>query len=132
MLRLRSPFLIIILSLNLFGIEVVMTNSKINYKEIVSSSKLTISDVKKVKKHCIPMKINDFKTKKYIAKRYLKKGIIICSKDVEEYNKNSVLFNFGSIEIERPGKVILENDEYIKIKKLDGKIEKIYKDGRLQ
>ena len=49
MLRLRSPFLIILLSLNLFGIEVVMTSSKINYKEIVSSSKLAISDVNKVK-----------------------------------------------------------------------------------
>lgn len=132
MLRLRSLFFILFFSFNLHAIEVVVTTSKINYKETISISKLALSDVPKIKKYCIPMKLSDFKEKKYLAKRYLKKGSVICAKDVEALSKNSVLFNFGSIEIEKPGKVIFENDKYIKIKKTDGKIEKIYKDGRLQ
>ncbi len=134
MLRLKSLLLVSLFSLNLYSIEVIITTSKINFKEIISSSKLTVSNVEKVKKFCIPMKVSDFTKKKFIAKRYLKKGTVLCAKDVQDYDKNkeSVVFNFGSIQIERPGKVIFENDKYIKIRKLDGKIEKIYKDGRLQ
>lgn len=132
MLRLKSLFLILFFSLNLDAIEVVITTSKINYKDSISISKIAQSDVQKIKKYCIPMKLSDFKVKKYTAKRYLKKGTVICAKDVESLSENSVLFNFGSIQIEKPGKVIFENDKFIKIKKRDGKIEKIYKDGRLQ
>lgn len=132
MLRLKCLFLILIFSLNLDAIEVVTTNSKIKYKEIISISKLERSEVTSVKKYCVPILLKELEKKKYIAKRFLRKGIVICAKDVEAYSDKSVLFNFGSIQIERPGKVIFENDDYIKIKKLDGKIEKIYKDGRLQ
>lgn len=132
MLRPRIFFLILFFSLNLFAIEVVVVTSKINYKELISISKLSASNISKVKKYCIPMNIKDFKSEQYNAKRFLKKGTIICEKDVEKYSKNSVLFNFGGIEVEKPGKIIYENDKFIKIKKLNGKIEKIYKDGRLQ
>ena len=34
------------------------------------------------------------------------------------------------IEVEREGSVIKETNQYIKIKNLDGSVEKIYKDGR--
>ena len=132
MLRLRSLLLVLFFSLEVFAIEAVVTTSKINYKEIITSSKITAGNVSSVKKYCIPMQISDFKEKKYIAKRYLKKGTTLCAKDVEEYTKNSILFNFGAIQIEKPGKIIFENDKYIKIKRIDGKVEKIYKDGRLQ
>lgn len=53
-------------------------------------------------------------------------------KDLDKDKNNSVLFNFGSIQIERPGKIIFENDEYIRIKREDGQVEKIYKDGRIE
>lgn len=133
MLKLKKLILLLLISTHsLFAIEVVITRSKINYHEIISLSKLAVSDVYKVKKNCTPLQISDFKSKKLLASRYLRKGTILCTKDIEEYKKSSVLFNFGSIEVERPGKVIFENDEYIKIKRVDGEIEKIYKDGRLR
>ena len=132
MLRHKCLFFILFLCIESFAIQAVQTNSKINYKEMIPTSKLTRVEVDKVKKYCLPLIKNDFKNKKYVAKRYLKKGTIICSKDVEEYTKNSILFDFGPIEIEKPGKIIFESDKYIKIKKIDGKIEKIYKDGRVR
>lgn len=119
-------------TINLFAIEVVITTSNIDFHEIIDSSKLSISEVNEVKKYCTPLKISDFKSNNLVAKRYLKEGTILCTKDIEESSKNKVLFNFGAIEVESPGEIIYENDEFIKIKKLDGKIEKIYKDGRVQ
>lgn len=132
MLRLKCLFFVIIFSINLYSIDVIVTKSKINYNEIISLEKLSASNILSVKKYCIPATISDFKQDKYIAKHYIKKGSIVCLKDIEKYIKNSILFNFGSIQIERNGKLVFENDEYIKIKRNDGRIEKIYKDGRLR
>lgn len=132
MLRLKGLFLFFILTLNLYSIEVIVTKSKINYKEKIDIKKLSSSNVLSVKKFCIPITLKDLQNTQYIAKRYLKKGTILCTKDIEEHKKKSVLFNFGSIQIEKEGKIIFENDEYLRIKKPNGKIEKIYKDGRLQ
>lgn len=132
MFRLKSLLLILFLSLNLHSIEVVVTNKRINFNEIIESSNLKKAEVLNVKKFCIPLTLENFKTTKYIAKHYMREGFIICTKDVKKYEKNSILFNFGSIQIERDGKVVFENDDYIKIKRNDGKIEKIYKDGRVR
>lgn len=132
MLRLKCLFFVIIFSINLYSIDVIVANSKINYKEIISVEKLSSLNVLSVKKYCIPATIDDLEKDKYFAKHYIRKGSVICLKDIEKYSKNSILFNFGSIQIERNGKLVFENDEYIKIKRNDGKIEKIYKDGRLR
>jgi len=132
MLRLKCLLFVIFFSINLYSIEVIVANSKINYKEIISIKKLSSANVLSVKKFCIPATINDFEKDKYFATHYIRKGAVICLKDIEKYSKNSILFNFGSIQIERDGKLIFENDEYIKIKRNDGKIEKIYKDGRIR
>ena len=40
--------------------------------------------------------------------------------------------NGKTLEIEKKGKIVFENDQFIRIKKDNGKIEKIYKDGRLK
>ncbi len=131
MLRLKSLFFIIIFSLNSYAIEVIVVKFKINYNEIIVLNKLSSLNVLSVKKYCIPAKLEDFQMNKYIAKHYLRKGAVICMKDIKRYKKNSVIFNFGTIQIEKHGKIIFENNDYIKIKRDDGKIEKIYKDGRL-
>ncbi len=103
MLRLKCLFLVVLFSINLHSIEVIIANSKINYKEIISMNKLSSSNVLSVKKYCIPATINDFEKDKYFATHYIRKGSIICLKDIEKYSKNSILFNFGSIQIERNG-----------------------------
>lgn len=132
MLKLKILVLMFLLSNQLFGINVLITKVDINYKELVNLEDLYKSNVTSVKKFCEPVDENDFKTTKYRASRYLKKGTILCKKDLDKDKNNSVLFNFGSIQIERPGKIIFENDEYIRIKREDGQVEKIYKDGRIE
>ena len=62
----------------------------------------------------------------------INKNTIICSKDVKKYENESIIFNFGGVQIEKKGKVIFENKDFIRIKNIDGTIEQIYKDGRLK
>ena len=66
----------------------------------------------------------------YRTKHYISKNKIICKKDVYVPVVRKVKFKFGMIEVEREGSIIKETNQYIKIKNLDGSIEKIYKDGR--
>lgn len=130
MLRLSCLFIFFIV--NAFAIDVVVTNKDINFNEIINSSMVNKSVVKSVKRHCNPVSFEQFTNKKLQATHYMRKGYVICQNDVKEYKKQSVLFDFGVIEIEKQGEVIFENDEYIRIKKSNGDIDKIYKDGRLR
>jgi hypothetical protein len=130
MFKLRSLFFLILFSLNLYSIEVIITADRINYNEVIKLKDIRKSSVTSVKKYCKPLTASNLNTTSYVAKHYMPKGYVICMDDVKEYKKNSVVFNFGSIQIEKEGKVIFENDEYIRIKNRDGKIEKFYKDGR--
>ena len=41
-----------------------------------------------------------------------------------------MIFNFGNIQIEQNGEIIFQNDKYITIKKNNGKVKKIYKNGQ--
>ena len=132
MSKFKVLFLLFFFTVNLYSIEVIIAKTKINYKEMISLEKLSKSEVLSVKKYCIPATVKDFETSKFVATHYIRKGSVICLKDIAKYKKNSVVFNFGAIQIEKNGKVIFENNEYIRIKREDGKIEKIYKDGRLQ
>ena len=125
-------FLYLVFVGKLFALNVVVANVNIHFNELISEKMVSTAIVRDLKRHCKPITIDDFKTKKLQATHYMKKGYIICENDVKEYSKKSVLFNFGSIQIEKHGKVIFENDEYIRIKKNNGEIEKIYKDGRIK
>ena len=53
-------------------------------------------------------------------------------KDIKKYSEETVVFNFGGVRIEKKGKIIYENNDFIRIKNLDGTIEQIYKDGRIK
>ena len=78
----------------------------------------------------MPIKLSDLKAEEYISSHVINKNSVICEKDVKKRQGESVIFNFGGVVIEKKGKVILENSEFIRIKNLDGTIEQIYKDGR--
>ncbi len=133
MLKHNSLFIIIsILLTKLFAVEVVITTKDIHYNEYITEQMIKKTNVESVKRHCIPALFEDFKTKKLQAMHYMRQGFIICLNDVKEYSNKSVVFSFGSIQIEQDGEIIFENDEYIKIKKSDNTIEKIYKDGRIK
>ena len=88
--------------------------------------------VPSVSKTCIPLTLNQVRNNEYRTTHYINKKAIICQNDVEIYKNESVIFKFGGLEIEKKGRIIYENDKFIRIKKENGKIEKIYKDGRLK
>lgn len=129
---LRLSLVFILFYCNLIAITVLIAKKPINFEEKIEISKLKLKNVSYIIKSCKPLKFNQVKNQEYLSTHYINKGSIICLKDVKKYLDNSVLFNFGSLQIEKKGKIIYENEEFIRIKKLDGKIEKIYKDGRLK
>ena len=123
-----SFFVFFILTLDLFAEIGLFATKNINYKEPIEASSLTEKEIDE-KINCTPISKSELETKKFIAKHYIAKSSLLCTKSVEEYKKEAVKFDFGSFEIETEGKIIFENDEFVKIKKLDGSVEKIFKNG---
>ncbi len=128
----RLSFLFVFVCLNLNAIDVIVTKEAINYEEKVKLSKLRLIKTSNLKKSCIPVTLNQLQEKEYIAKHYINKRTILCQRDIKIKSNNSVVFNFGTFQIEKKGKIVFENKKFIRIKKEDGKIEKIYKDGSLK
>ncbi|WP_428027004.1 hypothetical protein [Arcobacter sp.] len=117
-------------ALKLFSVDVIVAKIDIPYKNLITPSNIFLAQIEKVPEDCKPITIAELKKEKYYSKKYLQKDKIICHDELERESQNKVIFNFGSIQIETNGKIMYENDEYIKIKRDNGKIEKIYKDGR--
>lgn len=129
---LKLSLFVFLLTTNAFSISVLVSKQSIGFEQVLKTSKLRLMSVPKLKKACIPLTLNQVQNNKYITTHYINKNSIICQKDVKTYTKQSVVFKFGGLEIEKKGKIVFENDEFIRIKKEDGTIEKIYKDGRLK
>ena len=111
------------------SVLVIKASKNIKYKSKIKIEDTFLTYVNSVRSSCIPLNKNDMLSNQYRAKLYIKKGRVICKKDVYLAQKNRLLFDFGSIEIERDGKIIRETEDYIRIKDEDGNIDKIYKDG---
>lgn len=127
---LKLSLLSLLLYMNMFAVNVLISTDSIAFEEQIDSNKVKLQNVSEVGKSCIPLKLTQLQNEKYITTHYINKNTIICMKDVKKYENESVIFNFGGVEIEKKGKVIYENDDFIRIKNLDGTIEQIYKDGR--
>lgn len=130
--------IIVMMSLNLFSSEtnvVPISITEINYKEqlFVNHYRLLQLNNKNINKYNIKCKkypnLLKLKSNKYRAKHYISRNKPICAKDIYEAKSKKIKFNFGYLEIERDGEIIKETQKYIKIKNLDGTIEKIYKNG---
>jgi len=114
------------------AMAVLVAKEPIMFEEKLNPAKLKLINVSSIKKKCIPLTLAQLQNNEYRTTHYINRNSIICQKDVTTYKDESVLFNFGSIQIEKKGKIIYENDQFIRIKKADGTVEKIYKDGRLK
>jgi len=102
----------------------------IEYKNKIISSNLKLIQANNKYKCEEYLDIVTLKKNKYYAKHYIGKNKPICLKDVYIPTVNKVNFRFGNLEIEKEAELIKETKSYIKIKNLDGTIEKIYIDGR--
>ena len=129
---LKFSFLCILLSINSFAVSVLIAKESINFEEKIDSSKFIVQNVSDISKACIPLKLSDIQKQDYVTTHFINKNTIICQKDVKDYKDTGVIFNFGGVKIEKKGKIIYENDQFIRIKNLDGSIEQIYKDGRIK
>ncbi len=114
------------------SVLVIKASKNIKYKEKITSKDVYLKYVDNVKRFCIPISKDDIISAEYKAKINIKKGRTLCKKDLYISKENRLLFNFGSIEIEKDGKIIKETKEYIRIRNENGKIEKIYKNGLMK
>lgn len=128
-LRFNLLFLVLLLS-PLTAVDVLIAINKIDYNAPILKKNLRLLSVENIKKRCVPLTIKALDNEKYISKHFINKNSVICKSSVKIYKKNSVIFNFGNIQIEQNGKIIFQNDEYITIKKNNGKVKKIYKNGQ--
>jgi hypothetical protein len=125
----KSLLILFVLIINSYATSVLVSKVNINYKSILDKDNLYVKDINK-NIRCTSFDKNLLDNHSYQAKRYIIKGTPICYKDVQKTVINKVKFDFGNIEIQRTGKIIGENKDYIKIKDNDGKIIKIYKNGQ--
>ena len=131
-LILRLSFIVFILNLNLFATSVLVSKNSIVFEEKLDSSKVTVQDVSDINKSCVPLTLQDLETEDYITAHHINKNIIICTKDIKRYEAETIVFNFGGLKIEKKGKIIYENKDFIRFKNIDGTVEQIYKDGRIK
>lgn len=109
---------------------VPLVNKAINFKSKIYSYNVRLIKVNEKYKCKEYVNILDLKKNKYYASHYIGKDRILCLKDVYIPTINKIKFRFGNLEIEKEAELIRETDSYIRIKNIDGTIEKIYKDGR--
>ena len=123
---------VFLLNINLFAISVLVSKESISFEEKLDNTKVAVQNVAEINKSCIPLKLSELQNADYITTHHINKNTIICLKDVKKYENESIIFNFGGLKIEKKGKVIYENKDFIRIKNTDGTIEQIYKDGRIK
>ncbi|QOG12010.1 hypothetical protein [Arcobacter sp. FWKO B] len=112
--------------------NIAVAKKNISFKDFLTTENIDIAhiDTKDIPRTCVPFEVEKLNTHQYTASKYIRSGSIICEKDASLYESKEVLFNFGSIEIKTDGEIVNENDDFITIKKHDGSIHRIFKDGR--
>ena len=131
-LILKLSFIVFLLNINLFAITVLVSGKTIAFEENIDASKVEVKEVSEINKFCIPLKLSDIQESDYITTHHINRNTVICMKDVKKSENESIIFNFGGLKIEKKGKIISENKDFIRFKNVDGTIEQIYKDGRLK
>lgn len=129
---LKLSLLTILLNITLLATSVVVSKEAIKLDEQIVATKLSVQNISNVNKSCEPITLKEIQNEVYVATHYINKNTIICKKDIKKFQDETIVFSFGGLEIEKKGKIIYENSEFIRFKNLDGTIEQIYKDGRLK
>lgn len=129
---LRLSLFVLFFTIEIFATTVLVSSEAIKFEEKIDASKVKVQNISNLNKNCEPLTLTSLQNEEYITTHYINKNTVICTKDVKKQQNNIVVFNFGGVRIEKKGKIIFENNEFIKIKNLDGTIEQIYKDGRIK
>jgi hypothetical protein len=121
--------LCILLIVHLQADLILVSNKNINYKEIINKDNLELISSED-KSNCLMFNTEKLNKKQYQAKRFIFKNKAICEKDLEVTVINKIQYDFGNIIIQRNAKVIGENKDYIRIKNVNGKVQRINKNGQ--
>ncbi|MGJ0377461.1 hypothetical protein [Aliarcobacter cryaerophilus] len=127
---LKLSFLSLVFSSYLFAISVFVTKEPIKYEEKIDISKLEQKEFETIPRTCTPLTLEDLENGEFVTTHHINKNSIVCEKSLKSTENNEIFFNFGGLKIVKKGKIIYENEEFIRFKNLDGTIEQIYKDGR--
>lgn len=114
------------------GINVLVATKNIRLNDKLTQENLQLQTLPLRDRSCTPLGLKEITDNTFTAANFIIKGSVVCTRNANKYEKQSVIFDFGTLEIEQEGEIIFENDEFIRIKKRDGKVEKIYKDGLTQ
>lgn len=110
----------------------VVASKNIYYNQQINTNNAMVTKVDE-KLKCKLLTLKYLESKKLLAVHYIKKNSPICIKDTKAMDENRVIYKFGAfLEAEEYGKVIVETNRYIKIKKSNGKIKKLFKDGEFR
>lgn len=131
-LILKLSILSLILTTNLFAITVLFSKGSLRFEERVDKSKVEEKKVESISRNCTPLTMEDLEKNDYITTHHINTNVIICQKDVKAVEDMEIVFNFGGFTIIKKGRIVYENDSFIRFRNLDGTIEQIYKDGRLE
>lgn len=127
---LRLSFLSLVFSSYFIASFVTKTEIANKYEEKIDISKLEQKEFETIPRTCTPLTLEDLQNGEFITTHHINKNSIVCEKSVRSTENNEIIFNFGGVKIVKKGKIIYENEEFIRFKNLDGTIEQIYKDGR--
>lgn len=111
------------------AIEVLVAKKDIPYKGNIHIDDFMQKKVAEVNRICIPVTIKDLEQNDFVARHFIRSGRILCTRSIKLDTAKKVLFDFGTLEIERKAKVIHENNRYIKVRLPNGEVQKIYKNG---
>ena len=120
-------FFITFVSIVFADIALISTKG-IKFKQKLEYGDLQLQYIDK-KIHCTMFDKQKLLDNPYQAIRYIPKGKPICEKDVKLTVDHKVRVDFGNIVIEKNGEYIGETKDYVKIKKNDGTVERINKNG---
>lgn len=112
----------------IYGDVILVSTKNIKFKQNLDYGELKL-EYTEDKIHCNMFDKQKLLNGTYQALRYIPKNKPICDKDVKQVIQHRVSANFGNIVIERDGEYLGETKTYIKIKKTDGSVERINKDG---
>jgi len=121
-------FVLLFLTLCLYGDVALVSTKDLKFKQALDYGDLKLQYLDK-KIHCKMFDKQKLLTNKYKTIRYIPKNKAICEKDVVQMLDHKIKADFGNIVIEKNGEFVSETKNYVKIKKQDGSIEKINKNG---
>lgn len=120
--------LLLIISSVLFADIGLVSTKSIQFKQQLDYGDLKLQYFEN-KIHCKMFDKQKLLDQTYQAKRFIPAGKPICDKDVKVIVDHKVRVDFGNIIIEKSGEYVGETKDYVKIKKHDGTVERINKNG---